>query len=521
MQVEKLARQVRKKSSRALDKLKKAYDGRLNDNGGFTSEEENSSDEEELDELSKTTSNPSRWRKVEPMKHNEGGASSDGELDVEIEDADGDDADDEEDVAGKTRKVNEDHQIKGKRWTLRKSKKKKENSDQDGMGYEEGAKMRLHEKMEFEKWVREVLYAKKIKQKPMQVVKSRLMNGVTITLTTSCIFFLIAFRADYNYVMSSPMRSAMAGAHVTNLLYGKASVGLIAGCWGLRAWFTRNLLRESVLRFYFILRAIEWVLTLWLLFALWVDFGALPYQSGHGMEAGEKSIYFFGCFLCIFGLVYTILDFRKLRRDWNAYQDRAMRAYLDAKAAAKKQKRPAQGFDPTQLYTFSTSEVVPRTSQYAAGTKAPNTALAQDTTVHGEQDIDLTISDGFLDRFAVMSVEEFVLRWDSMVESGSFEREINYVPSVQEMDVHLTQRGFHMVYSDEQDFETGPGVRMFAFAQSQGAVFLIEFIFNPAHHLVQATFRSQDSNKTAAFVSRLELQRILISNEEFDEAFFV
>ncbi|GBG30045.1 DDB1- and CUL4-associated factor 1 [Hondaea fermentalgiana] len=475
MRVERLARKVKKKSSRALDKMKKAYDARLTDDGGFTSEED---DEDDNDHDSQLT-NKRISRRVQPM-HAQGQNHA-------IENDEDDDDEQQED-----RDDNED-------------------DDEDDEAYENGAKLRMHEKMEFEKWVREVIYAKRIKQKPMQVVKSRIMHGVTVTLATSCIVFLIGLRADYRYVMSVPMRATTSGARVTDLLYAKASMGLIAGCWALRAWFTRNLLRESVLRVYVFLRCVEWIVTLWLLFALWVDFGALPFQSDTGLASGEKAIYFFSTFICLFGLINTVVHFSRLRREWHEYEDRALRAYLDAKEAAKWRKRPARGFDPQELLAFNSTEVVPHSTYWANGdatlAHAEAEAFVQTAVSAGagggrEDEVELFVGDGFIDKFAIMSLEEFMLRWDSMAESGDFDRDISYVPSVQEMDLHLSQRGFHLVYSDEQDVEVGPAVRMFAFAQSQGAVFLIEFLFDITNRLLHASFRSQDDSKTPNFVSQ-------------------
>jgi len=368
-----------------------------------------------------------------------------------------------------------------------------------GVEYKNGVHLPMHEKHEFEKWVREVLYGRKMKDRPMQAVKSRVMHGVSYCCVQSCTMFLLAFRADYTYHMSYPMRIATTEASLPNLLYAKACMCLVIACWGLRAWFTRNLLHHGVMKIYLLLRLVEWILNLWLLIALLRDFNSLPFEKDNGMEPGEKAIYFFGVMVCTFGLFNGVLHVGKLWIEWFNYKDYAFNENMQA-------KRTSQRVIPQQVYN----------------------ALPHNTKLQG-QDIEIELSDQlsqntgrffaeivpapaaseehltFLEQYAIIPLDEFLIRWDSMTTSGSFQNSVAHFPTISLLSTHLQERFFQLVFSDEVQFSTGVMTRAWVFAQSGGAVFLMEILFDVENNQIFVTFKSQDESKAEAFLRLLEL----------------
>lgn len=254
------------------------------------------------------------------------------------------------------------------------------------------------------------------------------------------------------------------------------------------------------------------------------------------MAAGEKAIYFFGLMICGYSLVNSCLHVRALSREWDEYQVRAHSAYRQALAENKLRR---------QTSVARRGEVVPRELFNAIA--APSHAAKESDAVHinmnapvlameaamplAEDPIDglqvhypqQQTQNGFLDAFATITPDECTVRWASMPVSGSFSRQVGRVPDVNEMAAHLSTRGFQLVYSDQATITgtTNDGgeeqqrdvTRMYAFAQSQGAVFLCELSFDEADTALHATIKSHDEAKTATFCQRLELNHLLLPQE--------
>jgi len=414
-----------------------------------------------------------------------------------------------------------------------------ENGGQEDLylDYHQGNDMPLHEKMEFEKWVRQVIYGKRVQDLPMQRVKSRIMYGVSRCFLHSFVMIIIGVQAGYRYSFKSYFRVANTGFALTTLIYLKSSLLVAIALLGLFAWFTRSLLRIPVLKGYVVLRVLEYIVEWWLMIALFMDYGSAPFQKQPGGMTGVIAIFYACLALCLFSIVYVPLHLLNLRRAWVQYRVRAFRRYKQSLEEHSTNKSRAAALDSqvfervpsaresenglSQNYVeidFSTpvtaEDPQPFPTPMEATTEEYNRHETNYAEYEGSQEYDKLISTATpanvqLDLFASISHNEFMLRWESMPISGTFERAIKRIPTREELTSFLQPKGFPIIHSDQTEYEGAVYERSYAFAQLHGSVFLVEFLFAVDELRLYATFKCQDEANIPHFVSALQLQHLL------------
>jgi len=108
-----------------------------------------------------------------------------------------------------------------------------DDSDSDDSYYYEEANMAVYEKMEFEKWVRDVLYKNRVKMKPMHAVKSRIMHGASFCFIQSFTFLMLAVWCEHAFGGSYRMKRAATGLPVTTLTFLKGLFSMFSFGWAI------------------------------------------------------------------------------------------------------------------------------------------------------------------------------------------------------------------------------------------------------------------------------------------------